>query len=162
MHTRKFVANRRDEGQNWKFCSDITGRVACPIDLRIAETKSVLQKIPRDRGNVALPPAPVIDVRLINENQPRRHREKTDYNHELRRSVIARRCSKSFRGWKQVSASRRFASPLAQGERTEVRGFCHSIDVPDQILTQTSLLRRGFYLAPKAISQTSLGHRPRN
>ena len=84
MHTRKLVANRRDEGQNWKFCSDITGRVACPIDLRIAETKSVLQKIPRDRRDVALPPAPVIDVRLINENQPRRHRENADYKYDLR------------------------------------------------------------------------------
>jgi hypothetical protein len=56
----------------------------------------------------------------------------------------------------------RSASPITQGERTEVRGFRHSMDVPDQTLTLTSPLRRGFYLAPKAISQTSLGHRPRN
>jgi hypothetical protein len=47
--------------------------------LRIAQTKTVLQKIPRDRCDVALPPAPVIDVRLINENQPRRYREKAEY-----------------------------------------------------------------------------------
>ena len=91
MHARKVVANRRDEGQNWKFRSDITGGVACPIDLRIAEVKSVLQKIPRDRRDVALPPAPVIDVRLINENQPCRHRENADYDHELRRCICSRR-----------------------------------------------------------------------
>ena len=64
------VANRGDEGQNWKFRADITGGVSCPINLGIAEPKSVSQKIPRDRRDVALPPAPVIDVRLINENQP--------------------------------------------------------------------------------------------
>jgi hypothetical protein len=52
--------------------------------LRIAETKSVLQKIPRDRRNVALPPTPVIDVRLINENQPRSHRENPDYKYNPR------------------------------------------------------------------------------
>jgi hypothetical protein len=74
-----------------------------------------------------LPPAPVIDVRLINENQPRRHRENPYHDYELRRSVIARSCSKSFRGWKQVSAWRRSASPLTQGERTEVRGFRHGM-----------------------------------
>src|SRR4029077_888191 len=91
VHTRKPVANRRDEGQNWKFRSDITGRVACPINLRIAEAKSVLQKIARDRRDVALPPAPVIDVRLVNENQPRRHSENASYEYNPRRCICSRR-----------------------------------------------------------------------
>src|SRR5438552_5510609 len=91
VHTRKLVADRRDEGQNWKFRSDITGRVACPINLRIAEAKSVLQKIPRDRRHVALPPAPVIDVRLINENQSRSDRENADYEYNPRRCICSRR-----------------------------------------------------------------------
>jgi hypothetical protein len=112
VHTGKLVANRRDEGQNWKFRSDVTGGVASPINSRIPETKSALQKIPRDRRDIALPPAPVIDVRLINENQPRPNTENPNHDYELRRSVFARSCSKSFRGWKQVWASRRSASPL--------------------------------------------------
>jgi hypothetical protein len=40
--------------------------------LRIDETKSVLQTIARDCRNIALPPTPVIDVRLIDQNEPRR------------------------------------------------------------------------------------------
>jgi hypothetical protein len=119
-----------------------------------------------------LPPAPVIDVRLVDENQPRRHRENPYHDHELRSSVIASRCVMSFRGWKHVSAPPRFASPLTQGERTRVKGFRHGTDVPNQTVTLTSGLRGDFYLAPKAISQTSppqdgfavanLGRRTRN
>jgi len=56
--------------------------VACPINLRIAETKSVLQKVPRDRRDLALPPTPVIDVRLINQHEPRHHREEADCDYE--------------------------------------------------------------------------------
>jgi len=50
--------------------------------LRIAETKSILQKIARDCRNIALPPTPVIDVRLINENQSRCHRENQYDDHK--------------------------------------------------------------------------------
>src|SRR5262249_712136 len=97
VHTGKLVANRRDEGQNWKFRSDITGRVACPINLRIAKTKSVLQKTARDCRNVALSPAPVIDIRLINPHQPRRHRENADYKYNARRCICSRRRAGSCR-----------------------------------------------------------------
>jgi hypothetical protein len=68
MHTGKIVINCGNERQNWTLGSNVTGRVARPINLRIAEAKSVLQKTARDRRNVALPPAPVIDIRLINED----------------------------------------------------------------------------------------------
>jgi hypothetical protein len=39
-----------------------------------------LKKIARDRCNVALSPAPVIDVRLIDENQPHRDGQNADYD----------------------------------------------------------------------------------
>src|SRR5207302_1526152 len=87
VDTGNFVAEGGNERQNWKFCSDVTGRVACPINLGISEMKSVLQKIPRDCRNVALPPAPMIHVRLINQDEPDRYGQNTNYDHELARLV---------------------------------------------------------------------------
>src|SRR5262249_13167197 len=76
---------------NRKFRSDVTGGVACPINLRIAKAKSVFQKIARDRRNIVLPPAPVIDIGLINEDEPRRDRESANCKYNPRRCICSRR-----------------------------------------------------------------------
>jgi hypothetical protein len=70
MNTGEFVTDRRDKGQNGKLCSHVPARVARPIDLRISETKTVFEKVARNRRDVALPPAPVIGIRLVNQNKP--------------------------------------------------------------------------------------------
>ena len=66
MNAGKFVTDRGDKRQNWEFCSDITGRIAGPINLRMCKMKTVLLKVSRDGRYVALSPAPAVDVRLIN------------------------------------------------------------------------------------------------
>jgi hypothetical protein len=93
VYTRKRVANRGDEGQNWKFRADVTGGVACPINLGIAEPKSVSQKIPRDCRDVILPPTPVINVRLINQDEPRGYRENAECDYYRRHLVGTARCA---------------------------------------------------------------------
>jgi len=59
--------------------------------LRIAETKSVLQKIPRDRRNVACRNSSGSNVRLINENQSRSHGESRLQNTILGAGICSRR-----------------------------------------------------------------------
>jgi hypothetical protein len=87
------VAERRNERQNWEFRSNVTRRVACPINLWISKTKSLLQKIARNRGNVALAPAPVINVRLIDQNEARRDSQGPDDHYQLRRAVGRALCA---------------------------------------------------------------------
>ncbi len=70
MDAGALVKKRCDERQDWEFRSHKSRLVAGPIDLGPAEMKTVLEKIPRDRGHVALPPAPGIDERLIDLDQP--------------------------------------------------------------------------------------------
>src|SRR5437660_1625757 len=65
LDTSQFVGNRCNERQNWKFRSDITGRVARPIDLRITKMQTTLAKVAGNRRDIALSPAPAINVRLI-------------------------------------------------------------------------------------------------
>src|ERR1041385_4638391 len=65
MDAEDLVTDRGDKRQNWKFRPDITGRVASPIDLRFPKMETVLIKVPRDGRNVALPPAPIVDVGLV-------------------------------------------------------------------------------------------------
>jgi hypothetical protein len=66
MDTGKFVTDRCEKRQNWEFGPDVSRRVACPIDLRTRKVETVFLKISRDGCNVALSPAPPVDVRLIN------------------------------------------------------------------------------------------------
>jgi hypothetical protein len=66
MDTGKFVTDRCEKRQNWEFGPYVTWRIACPINLRTRKLETVLLKISRDGGNVALSPAPAVDVRLIN------------------------------------------------------------------------------------------------
>src|SRR3989442_14096781 len=61
----KFVTNSRKKRQNGKFGSHVAGRIASPINLRISKTKTVFEEISGNRCHVALPPAPVINVGLI-------------------------------------------------------------------------------------------------
>ena len=70
MNAGNFVTNGGKKRQNRKFRSDITGRIACPINLRISKMKTVFIMISRDGRDVALPPAPIVDIRLINRDQP--------------------------------------------------------------------------------------------
>ena len=65
MNASKFVTDRGDERQNWEFGPHITRGIACPINLRMRKMKTVLLKVSRDGCNVALSPAPAVDVRLI-------------------------------------------------------------------------------------------------
>src|SRR5437763_105389 len=72
MNTRKFVTNRGNKRQNGKFRTNITGRIASPIDLRIRETKTSFGKVACNGRDVALPPAPVINKGLVNQDEPHR------------------------------------------------------------------------------------------
>src|SRR5437867_4026897 len=65
LDASKFVTNSRKKRQYGKFRSHVAGRIASPINLRISKTKTVLEEISRNRRHVALPPAPVINVGLI-------------------------------------------------------------------------------------------------
>ena len=40
MNAEKFVGDGRDKWENWELRSDITGRIARPINLRISEMKT--------------------------------------------------------------------------------------------------------------------------
>src|ERR1700730_3485493 len=73
VNTSKFVTNRRHKRQTRKFCSNVPGCIASPIDLRISKAKPSFTKVSCNRRDIALSPAPVIDVGLIDQNQPSRH-----------------------------------------------------------------------------------------
>jgi hypothetical protein len=86
--------------------------------LRIAETKSILRKIARDCRNIALPPTSVIDARLIDQNEPRRHRQNRDDDYDY--GVLATSV--------RFAENPRFASSLGGGQRrTKVRGVLHRL-----------------------------------
>jgi hypothetical protein len=80
-------------------------------------------------------------------------------------------CLGSLRGSAEVPVLHWSATSLSRGESTacragalrrrEVRNFRHSVSSKSNPHPTLSL-RRVFCLAPKALSQTSLGHRPRN
>src|SRR5260370_13324168 len=70
MNAEKFVTDRGSKRQNRKFRSDVGGLVAGPINLRMCEMETVRVKISRNRRHVALPPAPIVDIRLVNQDQP--------------------------------------------------------------------------------------------
>ena len=48
MNAGEIVTNRREEGQNWEFRSDVTGLVPGPVDLWIGKVKPVLMLIARN------------------------------------------------------------------------------------------------------------------
>ena len=66
MNAGKSVADSGDKGQSRELGPYITRRIAGPIDLWIGKMKAVLLKILRDGRDVALPPAPVVNIWLIN------------------------------------------------------------------------------------------------
>jgi hypothetical protein len=72
VNTGESVADCRQKRQNGKFCSHVSGRAACPIDLWISKTKTVVGEVSGNRSDIALPPAPAINVRLIDQNEPQR------------------------------------------------------------------------------------------
>ena len=163
VNARKFVANCRNKRQNRKFRSDVAGRIASPVDLRISKAKSSFAKVSCNRRDVALPPTPVIDVRLIDENQASRHGENPQAYYELGDLVTTARRAKSVRGVTLVSWQRS-ASPLRSGERIEVRGFSHGVTIKKEPSPYPLPSRRSVCFAPKvlSLSHPSLGHRPRN
>jgi hypothetical protein len=73
VNAGKFVTDRCKKRQDREFRPDTAGRIAGPIDLRPGKMKTVLVKVARYRGDIALPPTPVIDVRQVDENQPSRY-----------------------------------------------------------------------------------------
>ncbi len=83
MNAGKFVTNGGEKRQNRKFRSDITGRITCPINLRISEMKTVFIIISRDGRDVALPPAPIVDIRLIDRDQPHGDSDDADGDREM-------------------------------------------------------------------------------
>ena len=68
--------------------SDVAGLIAGPIDLRIREAKSIRVKISRNRADVALSPAPLIDKPLIDVDQPHRNRRDADQNRRANMSIF--------------------------------------------------------------------------
>ena len=65
MNTCELVTDRRNKRQNREFRSDVAGRITSPVDLRMSKTKTAFAKVACNRRHVALPPAPMIYVRLI-------------------------------------------------------------------------------------------------
>ena len=88
MNAGKFVTNGGEKRQNRKFRSDITGRIARPINLRISEMKTVFIIISRDGRDVALPPAPIVDIRLIDCDQADGDSHDTDGNRQMFTSIV--------------------------------------------------------------------------
>src|SRR6266480_1397063 len=127
MNTDKFVTNRGNKRQNWKFRSNVAGRIAGPIDLRISKTKTSVVKVTRNRGDVALPPAPVVDVGLINEHQPHRDGYNPNSSQQFAGVAATPRDPEGDRSSAQKNAPEQSASPLSQGERMEVRGLRHHV-----------------------------------
>src|SRR5204862_4816793 len=54
VNTGEFVADRREKGQNGKLCSDVSRCRAGPVNLGTAKTKTMLEKVARNRRNIAL------------------------------------------------------------------------------------------------------------
>src|SRR2546423_13730937 len=79
MDAEDLVTNRGKKRQNRKFRSDVARLVPGPIDLRPGEMKASLGIVPGDRGDVTLSPAPIVNVRLIDPDQP--HRDCKDRHH---------------------------------------------------------------------------------
>jgi hypothetical protein len=61
----KFITDRSEKRKNGKFCSDVPGRPAGPVNLRITEAKTVFEKVAGNSRDIALSPTPMIDVGLI-------------------------------------------------------------------------------------------------
>jgi hypothetical protein len=97
VNASEFVTNRGNKRQNRKFRSNVTRRIAGPIDLRIRKTKTSIVKIPCNCRDVALPPAPVINEGLIDENQPNRHRENSKNYYDVDRTIDKPRFPDGFR-----------------------------------------------------------------
>ena len=70
MNAEKFVTDSGSKWQNRKFRSNVAGLVAGPINLRMCEMETVRVKISRNRRHVTLPPTPVVDVGLVDQDQP--------------------------------------------------------------------------------------------
>ena len=100
VNAGEFVTNRGNKRQNWKFRSNVTGRIAGPIDLRIRKMKTSFGKVACNRRDVALPPAPRIDERLLDRDLAIDPDQ--GYEHCYRRSSFVYRCRAS------VSDARRF------------------------------------------------------
>ena len=88
MNAGKFVTNGGEKRQDRKFRSNITGRIAYPINLRISEMKTVFIIISGDGRDVALPPAPIVDVRLIDRDKPNGDSHNTDGNRQIFTSIF--------------------------------------------------------------------------
>ena len=91
MNAGEIVTNRRDEGQNWEFRSDVTGLVPRPVDLWIGKLKPVLIVIARNGGDVALPPAPLVDKGLVDRDEPNNYGDNADSDCQVTMSIL--RCA---------------------------------------------------------------------
>src|SRR5207244_10146341 len=110
LNSGKFVTDRREKRKNGKFGPDVPGRPAGPVNLRITEPKTVFEKVACNSRDIALSPTPMIDIGLVDQDEPHADPEKRQ---SYRRFCHARR--------------KRSASPLAQGERIEERGSRHGL-----------------------------------
>ena len=84
------VTKGRQKRQDRKLRADISRLIPRPINLRISEMKTVRIKISRDRGNIALSPAPVVDERLINRDQTNGDGDDRDRNQHKFMSIFRR------------------------------------------------------------------------
>src|SRR6266487_1146788 len=97
MDAEKSVTDRGQKRQNREFRSDITRRVANPVDLRMGEMKTVLIKVSCDGGDVALTPAPIVDVRLVDQPKANRDGQDPHQNCQLNRARHGSRLDKPLR-----------------------------------------------------------------
>src|SRR4029077_9114024 len=94
MNAEKLVTDSGGKWQNRKFRSDVTRLVAGPINLRMCEMETIRVKISRNRRYVALPPTPVVDVRLVDQDQPDGDCQNRQRNCKLGRSPHRSRLDK--------------------------------------------------------------------
>src|SRR5207244_6524874 len=97
VDTDKLVTDRGQKRQNGKFRADITRLIPCPIDLWIDKMKTVFRIIPGDGRNVALPPAPVIAVGLVDQKEARGHGADRQQDCQLSRARHGSRLDKALR-----------------------------------------------------------------
>jgi hypothetical protein len=69
MDAKRFVKYSSHERQQGELAANVAGLITCPIDLRTRKMKPAVEIIPRNSRDIAFPPAPIVDVGLINRDQ---------------------------------------------------------------------------------------------
>ena len=92
MNAGELVTDCGRERQNRKLRAHVSGRVSGPINLRRSKVKAACEKVARNRRDIALPPAPVIHERLVNENQSGANCDSPDDGEQRQRPAAGMLC----------------------------------------------------------------------